>query len=94
MLALFSAAAVGLRPRTDDDATAIRMIDPYHKAQEFRYIKTGTKMYPGISELMRAGAVLLDDVAHDVAVASGHANLVDRMKLDVSAAFGFTRVAA
>jgi hypothetical protein len=86
-----AATKYGLPARSIADATAIRMVDPYYKAQEFRYIKTGLKEYPNIGELMRAGAVLLDAVADDVAAAMGSPALANRMKLNTSAEFGFTQ---
>ena len=86
-----AATKCGLPPRSVADATAIRMVDRYYMAQEFRYIKTGLKEYPNIGELMRAGAVLLDAVADDVATAMGNPDLANRMKFDTSATFGFTQ---
>lgn len=85
------ATAHGLRPRTAPDSNAIRMIDRYYRAQEFRYIVTGAKQYPEIGELERAGAVLLDDVVDDVASAMGSPELAARMKQEVSATFGHTK---
>ena len=86
-----TAAKCGLPARSAADGTVIRMVDRYYKTQEFRYIKTGIKEYPNISELLRAGAVLLDAIAADVAVATGNTGLANRMKLDTSATFGFTQ---
>jgi hypothetical protein len=86
-----AATKCGLPARSVEDARAIQLVDRYYKTQEFRYIKTGPKEYPNIGELMRAGAVLLDAVADDVATAMGKPDLANRMKLDTSAAFGFTQ---
>jgi hypothetical protein len=80
----------GLPTLPTSNEAAIRMVDPYYKAQEFRYIRTGMKEYPGFGELLRAGAVLLDAIALDVAVSMGSSGLANRMKLDTSAAFGCT----
>ncbi len=84
------ATRVGLPPRTAPDMEAIRMIDRYYRAQEFRYIKTGMKHYPGIGELERACAVVLHDVADDVAAAMGSPELANTMKRKVSYTFGRT----
>ena len=88
-----AAEAQGLPQLSDELREALAMVESYHREHEFRYIRTGTKHYPPLSDLVTAGAKVLDAsadaVGHAVAT-SNHAQHIYRMKFDVSATFGRT----
>ena len=82
------AVALGMSHRSADHLHAIEMMDHYYSEHEFRYIVTGSEEFPIVSRLFSVGAYVLYDAAPSVAEAMDAPDLLEGMRLGLSADFG------